>query len=124
MTIRFLTVMVAFALLGIAWVPVTVAQPGQPRAAQSAPTFSDAELKAFAGVVVEVQRIADSYRPKVEAAQTVREKEKMEVAASDEMTRAVEQEGLTIDRYKEILTQTLSNPEVAGRVKEHVREAK
>jgi len=113
MTTRLLRMMLAYALLGIAWVPVTVAQ-----------TFSDAELKAFAGIVVEVQRIADSYRPKVEAAQTVREKQKMEVAASDEMTRAVEQEGMTIDRYKEILTQTLSNPEVAGKVKEHVRETK
>jgi|SRR5688572_31884985 hypothetical protein len=124
MILRFLAVMAGFPLLVSSWSPVAVAQLSQPRTEQSSPTFSDTELKAFAVIVVEVQRIADSYRPKVEAAQTVREKEKLEVAASDELARAVKQEGLTVERYKEILSQTMSNPEVAGRVKQHIKQTK
>lgn len=115
MTIRFRAAMTAAALLVLPFTPLAWAQSVQ----QSG--YSDTELKTFAGIVTQVQRIADAYRPKLEAAQTVREQEKVEVAAEDEMTRAVTQEGMTVERYKEILKQTMSNPEVAGRVKQHIK---
>src|SRR5262245_34126728 len=106
---KLLTAIAMVALVG--WGPLAMAQVGQPRGEPSA-SFSDAELKAFAGIVVEVQRIADAYNPKLEAAQTMKEQQKVELAASDEMTRAVTQEGMTVERYHEILKQSLTNPDV------------
>jgi uncharacterized protein DUF4168 len=119
---RAVTTMATLAVL-MAPVPLAVAQSGE-RIAQAAPSYGDAELKSFAGIVVEVQRIADSYEPKLKAAQTVREQRKVEEAASDEMTRAVTQEGLTVDRYQEILKRSLTDSEVADRIKRHIREAR
>ena len=110
-------------LVLLAWVPVTMAQVGQPRVDPPA-SFSDAELKSFAGIVVEVQRIADTYNPKLEAAQTIRERQQVELAATDEMTRAVTQQGMTVERYQEILKRSLTDPELEKRIKQHVKEGK
>jgi hypothetical protein len=97
---------------------------GQAALAQSGPAarpVSDAELKSFAGIVVEVRRIADTYHPRLEAAQTVREQQKIELAASDEMGRAVTQEGMTVERYQEILKETLRDPDLSAKVRRHIK---
>ena len=114
---RTVTILATFALLGILSIPHAQAQTGGP------PSFSDAVLKAFAGAAVQVQRIADTYARKLQSAQTVREQRLVEDAASDEMTRAVTQEGLTVDQYKDILKQSLTDPEVSKKVRQHIREA-
>ena len=105
----------------LAWVPLTMAQVGQPRVDPPA-SFSDAELKSFAGIVVQVRRLADNYNPKLEAAQTIREQRQVELAATDEMTRAVTQEGMTVERYQEILKRSLTDPEIVNRIKQHIKE--
>lgn len=116
---KFPSMIATLALL--AWVPVTMAQVGQPRVDPPA-SFSDAELKSFAAIVVEVRRLADTYNPKLEAAPTIREQQQVELAATDEMTRAVTQEGMTIERYQEILKRSLTDREVGNRIKQHIKE--
>ena len=111
MTFRSLTVVAILALLGGA--PALGAEPAP---------VSDAELKSFAGIVLEVRRIADNYNSKRDAAQTVREQQKVELAASDELARAVTQEGMTVERYQEIMKQTLSNPDLSARVKQAIKQ--
>ena len=118
---KFPSMIATLALL--AWVPVTMAQVGQPRV-NPPESFSDAELKSFAGIVVEVRRIADIYNPQLEAAQTIREQQKVELAATDEMTRAVTKGGMTVERYQEILKRSLTDPELEKRIKQHVKDAK
>src|SRR5262245_30608064 len=118
---KFPSMVATLALL--AWVPVTIAQVGQPRVDPPA-SFSDAELKSFAGIVVEFQRIADTYNPKLKAAQTIREQQQVELAATDEMTRALTQEGMTIERYQEILKHSLTDPGLQKRIKQHIKEGK
>lgn len=122
MTIRssFLA-MITFALLGMAWAPVTVAQDGPPSLEQTAPPVSDAELKSFAVAVLEVQRINDAYMPRFQASKTPEEQQRVEDAASKEMVQAVEKQGMTVDKYKEILTLAQQNPQVAERIKQHIK---
>jgi len=119
MTFRSLTMVVMIALF--TWVPGAMAQSGAPRES-AAQAVSDAEVKSFAGIVIEMQRIADNYHPKLEAAQTVREQQKVELAASDELARAVTRKGMTVERYQEILKQTLSNQDLSAKVKQHIKE--
>ena len=118
---KFPSMIATLALL--AWTPATMAQVGQPRVDPPA-SFSDAELKSFAVIVVEVRRIADNYNPKLEAAQTIREQQQVELAATDEMTRAVIQEGMTVERYQEILKRSLTDPELEKRIKQYVKDGK
>lgn len=115
--------MMTIALLSIASVPVALAQASQLPAEQSAPSYSDAELKSFAVALLEVQRINDAYLPQLKAAKTTEEQQQVEEKASQEMEQAVRTKGLSVDKYKEILTRAQSNPEVAERVKQHLKAA-
>ena len=121
MTLRYLRLVVTIALF--ACVQGAAAQQGEkPRPEPGLVT--DNEVRTFAGIVVETRRIADSYTAKREAAQTVREQQVVELAATDELTRAVTQEGMTVERYQEILKQTMSDPQLSARVKQHIKEAR
>lgn len=110
----------AIAVFGVAGVPSATAQSVQPPIEQSATAISDAELKSFAVAVVEIQRVNDTYLPKLQTATTVEERQQVQEIASTEMKRAVENEGITVTRFQEILAQARTNPEVAERVRRHI----
>ena len=93
-------------------------QPAQP-----APNFSDEELKTFAVAALEVLRINDLYLPKLKRATTPEEQQQVEKTATDEMVKAVQNQGLTVDKYKEIMTHAEANPEIANRVMKHMKAA-
>jgi len=119
---RFLTT-TALAFL-TAWASVVPAQTVAPPAAQQAPRdFNDTELKSFAVALVQVSRINDNYLPIYYAAKTPEEQQAVEQKASQEMVQAVQGAGMTVDQYQEILSLARSNPEVANRINEHVKEA-
>lgn len=123
--IRFLPI-AALALATTAWMPVALGQAGSAPASPAAPAaqdFTDTDLKSFAVALVEVSRINDTYMPVYRAAQSPEEQQAIEQKASDEMVQAVQNAGMTVDRYQQILAQARSNPEVANRINEHVKEA-
>src|SRR5262245_25111312 len=66
-----------------------VAQSSSPATAPT-PSFSDAELKVFADAVLDVQHVTDTFLPKLKAATTIEDQQKVEEAASAEMARVVE----------------------------------
>src|SRR5438046_769752 len=113
---------VALALAGVAGVPSTWAQNQQVPSEQSAATYTDAELKSFAAAAVDVHRINSNYLPKLADASPA-EQRQIEKQAMQETTRAVEKQGLTSDRYDEILTAAQSKPEVAKKVEQFLNDA-
>jgi hypothetical protein len=117
---RFLTA-AAFAL-AIAWTPAVLAQAAPP-AAETTQDFSDTDLKSFASALVEVSRINDNYLPIYHAAKSPEEQQAIEQKASTEMVQAVQNVGMSVDKYHQILAKARSNPEVANRINEHVKEA-
>ena len=112
----------AFALLGLAWSlapkggPAPSAMQFQPIAEHSAPAYSDTELQSFAEAALEVKRIKDEYMPKLQAADTAAEEEEVKEEASKEMVHAVEERGLSVNKYHEILMAALLDDKVAERV--------
>jgi len=88
-----------------------------------AAAYSDAELKSFAGAVVEVHRINDAYIPTLQAANTPDEEQQIEAAALREMVQAVEKEGISVEKYEQILTQAQNDRDVALRLKQPLRDA-
>jgi hypothetical protein len=126
---RFL-MMSLCAALAAAWASAAAAQttaPGTPRPApqvqQPAPNYSEDELKTFAVAALEVLRINDLYLPKLKMAATPEEQQQVEKTATDEMVKAVQKQGLTVDKYKEIMTHAEANPEIADRVMKHMKAA-
>ena len=120
-------VLAVAAAFGLA-APAAIAQSVQPVVAQSssstapAPSFSDAELKVFAAAVLDVQRVTDTYLPKLKAATTIAEQQKVEDTASAEMTRVVESRGMTATRFSQILELTKVSPQLADRVRWHIHQ--
>jgi hypothetical protein len=122
--IRSSILTIALAFLGVAWTPVASAQNDQDNRTptqQSAPTYTDDELKSFTAAALEVRRISSTYIPKIEAAPSPEEQQKVVQQAESEMVQAVEKQGMTADKYDEILTQAKTNPEVAQRVEQHLK---
>lgn len=126
-TIRpILATTIAAALLGAPWIPIASAQTPSPPtvgAPREASPYSDSELKSFALAALSVQRIRNQYLPKLEAAQTPEQEQAVRKAAADEMTRAIEGEGITVRQYTEISNQARQSPELAKRVEDQIRGA-
>ena len=112
----------AFAL-ATSWAPVVLAQAGATPPAQAARDFSHTELKTFASALVQVSRINDNYLPIYHAAKSPEEQQAVEKKAAEEMVQAVENTGLSVAQYHEILHHARANPEIANRINEHVKEA-
>ena len=88
----------------------------------SSANYSDAELRSFADAALEVKHIKETYLPKMQAADNELEQEKLKQAAIKEMTQAVEQRGLKIDKYQEILAAALTRPELAQKVGKYLSQ--
>ena len=122
MKIRTRAISLLLGLVGLGCPPAVLPQVAQqPPTEQSASNFNDSELKSFAVAVLQVQRINDTYMPKLESAKSPEEQQQVKQTASQEMVRAVEKEGMSVDKYKEILSHAQADPAVAERVKEHMR---
>ena len=112
----------AIAVLALAAAPPATAQSVQSAIEQSAPAVSDAELKSFAVAVLEVRRITDTYVPMLKTATTIEEQQQVEKAASAEMKQAVENEGMTVGRFNQILTLARIDPDLTERIRRHIKQ--
>ena len=116
------TIMAAtLALLGVAAIPMAWAQ-SESAPTEQATSYSDAELKSFAAAAVEVHRINSGYLPKMADAAPDQQRA-LEQQALRETTAAVEKQGLTSDKYDEILTAAQTRPEVATKVEQFLNKA-
>lgn len=114
----FLTTMMG--RLGAAWSPLPVAPPGAGGGPES--SYEDTELKSFATAAVNVRRITDAYVEKMVAAKSEKEKKELEQRASGDMVQAVNNEGLSVTKYQDIANRVQTDPGLAERVKQKLRE--
>ena len=120
----FLTML--FALSGAVWAPIALAEtddstPPSAASEQAATPYSDAELKSFAVALLEVDRIKTTYAPKL--ALTLRAQQEVKQAASQEMVQALKQQGISVDKYQEMLINVQTNPALAGKVDHYLKES-
>lgn len=119
--IRILTA--AMFTLGIASAAFVQAQTAPPPAAQPGKNYTDTDLKSFAVAVLEVNRIKQAYLPKFQSAATPKEQMDVQNKATVEMEKAVSKQGMTVDKYQEILAHAQNNPEVADKVNALIKES-
>ena len=95
-----------------------------PSLAQPAAEPSDAELRSAAIAVEKVQRINEAYSPKLRAAESGEEARRVEESANAEMRRALKEEGLSEDRFREIAAQAAADPALAERMRQQFRQGR
>lgn len=102
--------------------PATIAVPAmaQSESQDQASTFSEQELKTFASAVAEVRSIGQTYQPQLEAAETKADKQAVRREATQQMAAAIKEEGITIERYKEITRAARADPELARKISGYI----
>jgi hypothetical protein len=65
-------------------------------------SVSDNQLRAFAKVYVEVEKIRRAYEPRLEEAKNPEESKQIQIEAVSKMQEALTKEGLTLESYKQI----------------------
>lgn len=123
MSIRtsFLSILTGWA--GNAWATLSMVPADKSAGASSAPSFGDSELQSFASAAVKVHLISDAYTQKMGDARSQVEKQQLEQRASSEMVQAVENEGLTVDKYQDIAKRLETDRDLAERVRQKLADA-
>jgi uncharacterized protein DUF4168 len=129
--IRSSVLAMALAIFSVAYTPLVLAEtdaepstPADPSAQSEQPSsgsYSDQELRSFAVAVLEVERIKSSYAPKL--AQNLREQAQVKQAASLELLMALKQQGMSVDKYQEMLASVQSNPQLADKVNDYLKKS-
>jgi HD-like signal output (HDOD) protein len=123
------------AMLMTAWclpAPLANAQAQKPsqsnptanpsaRPSAPAPDLSDQKLDATAAALQRVTSLRQDYQQRVAAAQVPAEKERIVAEANDALTKAVTDQGLSVEEYASILDVARDNPEVRGKILERVQ---
>jgi hypothetical protein len=114
----------AAVTLALAVPSLTWSQPVAPQPSTPTQTFSDQELMTFARATLDVEQIAMKYEEKMQAVEDDAQKDDFADQATGEMAEAVQQRGLSVEKYNEMAETVTRNPELAQRVIGYRNEAK
>lgn len=85
--------------------------------------ISDEKLRAVAEAYIEVYQINQSYKSKIEAAQTAGEADQLQQAANQEMVDAIENaENVSVNEYNDIIQALGEDDELRERLQAQVDE--
>jgi hypothetical protein len=98
-----------------------LAQSPQPGPSTSAPDLSDQKLSATAAAMERVASLQRNYRQRLAATEAPAEKERIVAEANNELTKAVTEQGLSVEEYTSILDAARDNPEVRDKLIQHIR---
>lgn len=104
---------VVAALLSLAVPAVAPA----PALAQQATQVSDQDLMAFAAATKDIDKINRDYRARIKAAPDSSTSQKLQLESLDEISKAIEANGLTVERYTQIAQAIKSDNAVRERVR-------
>lgn len=121
----------AVAALAAAWlfsIPAAKAQERSPPPIQSpspgasdpAPDLSDQKLDAAAAAVQRVVTVKQDYQERIAAAPPS-DKERVAEEALNALTKAVTDQGLSLEEYSSILAVAQANPEVREKIRQRFR---
>jgi hypothetical protein len=98
-----------------------LAQSPPPGPSTSAPDLSDQKLSATAAAMERVVSLQKNYRQRIAEAEAPAEKERIVAEANNELTKAVTEQGLSVEEYTSILDAARDNPEIRDKLIQHIR---
>jgi Domain of unknown function (DUF4168) len=96
-----------------------LAQSPSPRSSTSAPDLSDQKLSAVAAALERVVRLQKDYRQRI--AEVEAEKERVVEEANNELTKAVTEQGLSVEEYASILDKARDDPEIRDKLLQRIQ---
>lgn len=98
-----------------------LAQAPSPSPSTPAPDLSDQKLSAVAAAIQRVASLQKDYRQRVAEAEAPADKERIVAEANQELTKAVTEQGLSVEEYASILDAARDNPEVRGKILQRIQ---
>jgi len=83
--------------------------------------LSDQKLSATAAAMERVVSVQRNYRQRIAEAEAPGEKERIVAEANTELTKAVTEQGLSVEEYTSILDAARDNPEIRDKLLQHIR---
>lgn len=93
------------------------AQAQQPGAQQQTAPVTDEEVKKFARAANKIAAISQKWTPQMQSAATQEEAQQIQEQVQAEMIAAIEDEGLTVQRYNEISSRAQVDEALAERIR-------
>jgi uncharacterized protein DUF4168 len=99
-----------------------LAQSSPPAPPSSpAPDVSDQKLGAVAAALQRVAGLQKDYRQRLAEAEAPADKERIVAEAHNEFTKAVTEQGLSVEEYASILDMAQDHPEIRDKLLERIR---
>jgi len=113
---RFLLLAVTAAVLAVATPVVAAVDDAGPLAQQQAATPDDSELSAFVAAFLSLVGVQHGYMMMLRDEEDPARLEEIKQSAMTDMKSAVEQDGLTVDRYNQIALSVRDDPALRDKV--------
>jgi hypothetical protein len=98
-----------------------LAQAPSPSPSISTRDLSDQKLKAVATALERVSSLQDEYQQRIAQTEAPAEKERIVAEGNKELTKAVTEQGLSVEEYSSILNAARDNPEVRDKLLQHIQ---
>jgi hypothetical protein len=102
-------------------ISVSNAQVESPGLAAPAPDISEKKLDAAAAALQRVAMLQQAYRQRLAESGAAADKERIVAEASNAMTKAVADQGLSVEEYSSIMEVAQNDPEVRGKLLQRIR---
>ena len=100
-----------------------LAQSPSPGPSTSAPDLSDQKLSAVAAALERVASLQMDYGQRIAQAEAPAEKEHIVAEANNELTKAVIEQGLSVEEYTSILQQARDDSEIRRKILQHIHRS-
>ncbi len=97
-----------------------LAQSPPPGPSTSAPDLSDQKLSAVAAALERVASLQQDYRQRIVEAEAPAEKERLVAEANNELTKAVTDQGLSVEEYTSILQRARDDSEIRRKILQYI----
>jgi hypothetical protein len=94
--------------------------PGGPVPGSPAPVVSDQKIEATAAALERVANLQQTYRQRLSEVTEQADKERIVAEANGALTKAVTDQGLSVDEYASILQAAQNDPALRGKIIERI----
>lgn len=124
MTTKPIVRLLSAAVLAAGWysaMPAANAQQPAPEHSAPAPSISDQKLDAAAAALQQVATIQQTYKQRFAQATTPSDQQRVVAEAHDALTKAVQDQGLSVEEYNSIIEIAQNDPDVRGKVLQRIQ---
>ena len=100
-----------------------LAQSPPPGPSASAPDLSDQKLSAVAAALERVVSLQKDYRQRITETEAPGDRERIVAEANNELTKAVTEQGLSVEEYTSILNVARDDAEIRGKILQHIHRS-